>query len=202
MGEVLKGDINWVAPYQNYVTGVFNFPIYFDIKKVWGKEKKPMKLLTETLKEEHTKFNNMDLLGVFVDNHDLPRFLSEHGDIQSFKAALIFTLTIRGIPFVYYGTEHAFSGGADPLNREMMQISNLQNRGSEIYKMMATVIELRKQHEIWDLDEQFKLAEDTVLAYTRGDLLIVLTNQNDQVTRSIPDLSHPDGTYLCNVLKE
>jgi len=153
MGEVLKGDINWVAPYQNYVTGVFNFPIYFDIKKVWGKEKKPMKLLVETLKEEHTKFNNMDLLGVFVDNHDLPRFLSEHNDIQSFKAALVFSLTIRGIPFVYYGTEHAFNGGADPLNREMMKISHLQDQGSEIYKMITKIIEIRKKHEIWDLEE-------------------------------------------------
>lgn len=143
MGEVLKGDIDWVAPYQNYVTGVFNFPIYFDIKKVWGKEKQPMKLLLETLKEEQTKFNNMDLLGVFVDNHDLPRFLSEYNDLQSFKAALIFSLTIRGIPFVYYGSEHAFDGGSDPLNREMMKIAHLENRENEIYKMIGQINEVR-----------------------------------------------------------
>ena len=50
IAEVLKGDINWVTPYQSNFTGVFNFPIYFDIKKVWGKEKKSIKLLVETLK--------------------------------------------------------------------------------------------------------------------------------------------------------
>ena len=74
----------------------------------------------------------MDLLGVFVDNHDMPRFLSDYQDVRSFKAALILSLTIRGIPFVYYGSEHAYSGGADPLNRELMWQSDLQNTNSDI----------------------------------------------------------------------
>ena len=81
MGEVLKGEIDWVAPYQEYVTGVFNFPMFFTIKNVWGKEKQPMTKLIEVLNEEQQKFKDMDLLGVFVDNHDMPRFLSEYNDI-------------------------------------------------------------------------------------------------------------------------
>ena len=69
--------------------------------------------------------------------------------------------------------------------------------------MIATIIDIRKKHQIWDLEEQFKLVDDTILAFTRGDILIVLTNQNDIATQAqIPDLNYPDGTILCNILKE
>lgn len=51
----------------------------------------------------------------------MPRYLSKKGaSLANFKAALIFSMTTRGIPFVYYGTEHAFKGGQDPQNREVL----------------------------------------------------------------------------------
>jgi len=40
------------------------------------------------------------------------------------------------------------------------------------------------------------------LAYTRGDILIVLTNQNHDEPSTISDLKYPDGTIICNILKE
>ncbi len=36
MGEVFNGDSNYVGDYQNHVTGVFNYPMYFTIKDVFG----------------------------------------------------------------------------------------------------------------------------------------------------------------------
>lgn len=76
-------------------------------------------------------FNDIDALGVFVDNHDNARFLNSQGDWMKFKSALTFSLTSRGIPFFYYGDEQAYSGGNDPNNREIM-FNNLDT-SSELY---------------------------------------------------------------------
>lgn len=48
---------------------------------------------------------DVDALGLFIDNHDVKRFLNEKGDRAMFKAALTFMLTAKGIPIMYYGSE-------------------------------------------------------------------------------------------------
>jgi len=35
MGECFNGDPSYVGPYQNYLTGMFNYPMYYTIKDVW-----------------------------------------------------------------------------------------------------------------------------------------------------------------------
>lgn len=47
-----------------------------------------------------------DNLVIFPDNHDMNRFYASVGeDFDKFKLGLAFTLTTRGIPQLYYGTE-------------------------------------------------------------------------------------------------
>lgn len=52
---------------------------------------------------------NLDLLGIFVDNHDNARFLNGNKNHRLIKSALAFTLTGRGIPFLYYGSEQGYA---------------------------------------------------------------------------------------------
>jgi hypothetical protein len=40
-------------------------------------------------------------------------FLNGTNNTQMFKAALTFSLSVVGIPIVYYGDEQEFSGGTD-----------------------------------------------------------------------------------------
>ena len=42
MGEVLKEEIKYVAPYQEHMDAVFNVPMYHTLKNVFGKKKKSM----------------------------------------------------------------------------------------------------------------------------------------------------------------
>ena len=52
---------------------------------------------------------------VFLDNHDMTRFLSEVGeDVDKLKMGLGWLLTTRGIPQLYYGTEILLKGIKDP----------------------------------------------------------------------------------------
>ena len=130
MGECFNGYPGYVGDYQNYLSGVFNYPMYYSIRDVFQSQKS-MTILTKRWIEETKYFNDLDALGLFVDNHDNARFLYGNPDKRLFKSALAFALTARGIPFFYYGSEQAFNGGNDPLNRET--IWNNFDRTSEIF---------------------------------------------------------------------
>lgn len=57
---------------------------------------------------------------VFMDNHDTDRFFSVIGeDIDKFKMGVIFTLTTRGIPQLYYGTEFLTKNFKNPSDAEV-----------------------------------------------------------------------------------
>lgn len=113
MGENFNGDPAYVGPYQQYLTGLFNYPMYFSIKDVFGSGKS-MYNFRNRFNEETQHFKDLDALGIFVDNHDNARFLNQYNNQTSFKSALTFALTATGIPFVYYGSEQMYAGGNDP----------------------------------------------------------------------------------------
>lgn len=91
---------------------------------------------------------DVDALGLFIDNHDVKRFLNEKGDRAMFKAALTFMLTAKGIPIMYYGSEQEFNGADDPENRESLW--PYFNPKSEIYQMTTIINKARKAMQSWD----------------------------------------------------
>jgi len=113
MGECFNGDPSYVAPYQNNLTGLFNYPMYYTIKDVFGSGKS-MYGIKNRFSEEDGKFKDVDALGIFVDNHDNARFQNQFHNDSGFKSGLAFALTARGIPFYYYGSEQNYAGGNDP----------------------------------------------------------------------------------------
>jgi len=79
MGECFNGDPAYVGPYQQHVTGLFNYPMYYTIKDVFG-SRKSMYNIKNRFNEEQGHFNDIDALGIFVDNHDNARFLNQYSD--------------------------------------------------------------------------------------------------------------------------
>ncbi|MBC7652338.1 MAG: cyclomaltodextrinase C-terminal domain-containing protein, partial [Deinococcales bacterium] len=52
---------------------------------------------------------------IFLDNHDMTRFFtSVRGDVAKQKMGLMWLLTCRGIPQMYYGTEVLMAGEGNP----------------------------------------------------------------------------------------
>ncbi|MDR2145042.1 MAG: glycoside hydrolase family 13 protein [Tannerella sp.] len=79
----------------------------FDIHST---EHNPWRKVYEIIAQDFL-YEDLDNLLVFLDNHDLSRFLKagETG-LERYKQALAFLLTTRGIPQVYYGTEILMTG--------------------------------------------------------------------------------------------
>jgi alpha-amylase len=82
MGECFNGDPAYVGPYQNDITALFNYPMYYTIQDVFGRGKS-MSLIKQRYDAEASYFKDIDALGVFVDNHDNARFLHSFGGMKS-----------------------------------------------------------------------------------------------------------------------
>lgn len=81
----------------------------------------------------------------FLDNHDLPRYLSESKNLERYHMALSLVMTLPGIPVIYYGDESYLvskEGKGDPYNRPMMEFNN-QTEAARIIRILA---ELRKKN--------------------------------------------------------
>lgn len=85
------------------------------------------------------------MLSPFIDNHDVPRFLNEAGNngVRKLKSAMSLIMTVRGIPTVYYGTEIAMPGGANPDNRRDMEWTR---KNDDVSGHMKKLTAIRKKY--------------------------------------------------------
>ena len=204
VGEVFNGVSSYVGPYQDVVDGLLNYPLYFSGKDVFAYQNSMVNLVQE-MNSVAQHFSDPSLLGVFTDNHDNPRFLSLTSDIWLYKAFLTYSLTTTGIPIVYYGSEQYYSGQDTPHNRAPMWLSNYSTN-TDLYKYISTVVSFRKQAKITTYPQ--KILSDTTdtqfLAYTRGDSLILVSNNGGSVGRlsrtfTGDNTPWPEGTKACNL---
>ena len=157
-----------------------------------------MKNIAYRWASNNDNFKDVDVLGIFVDNHLNSRFLSTNSDQRLFKSALAFSLTARGIPFFYYGSEQGFAGGDDPFNREVMYRDF--DRTSDLFKFIQTLNKARHAHGSYNSPFAEKWVDDQIYAFTRGKLVVGLTNNvYGQVHADIPTTEFRDGDILCNI---
>ena len=79
---------------------------------------------------------------IFIDNHDVPRFVGRDPPDAAAKArlvqALVYLFTMPGIPILYYGTEVALPGGPDPDNRRPMSWTGGDDAMRQLVRDLAT----------------------------------------------------------------
>ena len=194
IGEAFNGNPSYVAGYQGHVDSVFNYPLYYAIKDSFCGS---MRNLEYYWFNTRLYFPDHSVLGVFVENHDNPRFLNLCGDRKKFKNASIFSLFFEGIPVYYYGGEQYFAGGADPNNREVLW-NNMDTR-SDMYQALGAANRARKQYKIWEKPFVQRYADDVFYAFTRGDVLVCVT-RGESCQRTITYHEFSEGTKLCNAL--
>ncbi|USB32576.1 family 14 glycosylhydrolase [Paenibacillus sp. YPG26] len=208
MGEIFEGSSSKVGDYSNYLDAVIDFPMYYTIRDVFGQDQS-----TTKIKDRYTEdgnYRDAKLNGIFLDNHDVKRFLNEASGNPSnrsdkwpqLKAALGFVLTSRGIPIVYQGTELGYSGGDDPANREDVA----PNANHELYKYIAKLNAVRNSHPaLQNGSQKEKLADGAFYSYQRskdGDEVVVIINNSwNTATRTVSGIENlANGTSLKNQL--
>ena len=95
--------------YVSYLPSVFDFPLQIALVNVltaddppWGSAWTPV---YEMLGNDFLYPDPFNLV-IFPDNHDMSRIYTQLGeDDDLYRMAIVFNLTMRGIPQIYYGTE-------------------------------------------------------------------------------------------------
>merc|ERR1719347_1134631 len=103
-----------------------------------------MTYLKENVEKQRKYFQNLKLLGTFIDNHDTLRFLNTvDKNLPKLRNALVFVLFGEGIPIIYAGTEHEFLGGESfSENRESVWPCFGQTSGT--FSFLKTSLAIRK----------------------------------------------------------
>jgi alpha-amylase len=184
VGEIFQQGVNFVCDYQNYVSGLFNYPVYFPLINAFKSTSGNMSDLASHIDQTKDACNDISLLGSFSENHDNPRFPAENEDIAAASNVITYTMIADGIPILYQGQEQHYDarGGAnDPYNREALWFSQY-NTDATLYKLVAKLNRVRK-NAIRD-DSSFLTTaanviytDTTTIAVKKGKLLTVLSNK-------------------------
>jgi glycosidase len=136
---------------------VFDYPLYFALRDVLLKGA-PAGRIADVLRQD-SLYPRPEMLVTFFGNHDVPRFASAEGSTPAkLKMAFALTLTLRGIPELYYGDEFGLRGGNDPENRRDFPggwIGDANNaftregrthEQQEIFSFVQQLLALRREH--------------------------------------------------------
>ena len=104
------------------------------------------------------------------------------------------------IPILYYGTEQGFNGGDDPNNRESLW--PYMNRSHELYIFIKHLLQIRKNlTNNWLKKHQIeRFTSSKVYAFSRGDVVIVVTTEPITMTAKIVSHPYKSGQVLQNLL--
>jgi alpha-amylase len=228
-GEVYDSSETKNASYTGTVNGpnfeldsVLDYPLYFLINPIFG-------LATGNTKQIEDHYAAVDAnydpsakmrLVTFLDNHDQPRFLNSlnaNNKTARLQVALAFLYTARGIPCLYYGTEQAFNGGADPNNREDMfagqfeQGPSLGDNFNEVHPLFQLVAKLNNFRRLYPalqtgihVNQWSDPNGPGLFAYSRvrGTQEVFVALNTSDVVQTLPSrpTTYAAGTVLQNLL--
>ena len=194
LGIVSSDDAEYVSDYQRYMDGIGDYPLFYIIRKSFNDS---MLNLNDYYLNSHKKYISPQYNGIFLGNHDNPRFLYECKNKQLLRNAIILTLFYEGIPIFYYGDEQYFKGGKDPQNREVM--FGKHNTSSDAYLLIKKANDIRKKEKIYEENMKEIFADDYVYAFSRGNILIVVSNVK-KIERTFTEHNFKNNDILCNRL--
>jgi cyclomaltodextrin glucanotransferase len=145
-------------------------------------------------------FDDCHRLVTFLDNHDMPRFLSAGATPARMELGLALILTCRGTPCIYYGTEqylhNSTNGGGDPYNRPMME---KWDTDTPAFKLIKALGKVRKENRAVQRGSQrVKFLSADVYAYTRvyrANTCLVVLNKGRETEIPLQNIELPDGKH-------
>jgi glycosidase len=181
---------------------LFDFPMFFALRDVLLRDA-PAGRIPEVLRSDWL-YVHPDTLVTFLANHDVPRFASAEGSSPAkLKLAFGLTLTLRGIPELYYGDEIGMPGGGDPDNRrdfpggwpgDPKNAFTAEGRTPEqqdVFTYVQTLLRLRREHpalqggRLWHL-----FSDDTAYVFLRETeeerILVAFNNSAEPRGLKIP----------------
>jgi len=217
-GQLGRDTIRWYLGPQG-LDSLFDFPLMWSLQSILGKGEGSMADLDREMALSEQSYDAPGaVMGLFVDNHDIPRFLSiAAGDDVSdafnpppqpqmadpyrrLMMALTVAFTLRGAPILYYGDEVGLAGAGDPDNRRPLpREADLSALQQDVLQHSQTLGSLRAQLASLRRGGWVSLkAEANRLAYLRdsgdGCPAVIALNRSQQATSL--DIQLPEAITL------
>ncbi len=209
--------------YNSYLPSVTDFPLYRSIVSGLNEDAgwdTGLARIYYTLGQDFL-YTDPFLNVIFVDNHDLVRFMTSVGeDPAKFKLGIVFLLTTRGIPQIYYGTEIMKMGGAnDPDKRRLFpggwphhEINAFTEDGRkqlgeqrglpipEVFELVRHLSEWRKEKDVIHTGKLTHfIPYDNVYVYFRHNddetVMVILNGDNHNKSLNLERFSEFLGKY-------
>lgn len=196
----------------------FDFPVWNASLLVFT-NKLPVRALRDQLKYD-ALYPDPLRITTFINNHDTARFMSlEGGTIEGAMLHMAFTLSVRGIPQLYYGEEIAMEGKDDPDNRRDFPggfAGDAHNaftrqgrtaREQRMYEWTREWIRLRREHSAIRRGQLVDLFyDDDTYVFARQDkteTVIIAINRSDKdkkVTLPVGSIGLSDSAEISSLI--
>jgi glycosidase len=208
------------------VNTLFDFPMFFALRDVLLRNA-PAGRIADVLRHD-SLYVHPDALVTFFANHDVPRFASAEGSLPAkVKLAFGLTLTLRGIPELYYGDEIGMPGGGDPDNRRdfpggwpgdsknAFTVDGRTVEQQELFSYVQLLLRLRREHPALQSGKLWHLFSDETayifLRETEEERVLVAFNNsaeprelriplNDTPAKGVAGFTLLLGSAKCSVV--
>lgn len=209
LGEVWHNDLRVVASYEKTgIDGFVDFPQNEHLRTTFAKPNQSLGWLFNSLERNNAFYTHPELLGNFMDNHDMTRFTRDilqykQNPETRWKLALTYLYTAPGIPIVYYGSEIALDGGEDPDNRRLMGFTD----DNPLIDFISKLGQLRQKYPALSRGDLELLHEENGMAvYTRGykgeKIIVAINNTTEMKTVIIDSKNIPKNKHLVGLLED
>jgi glycosidase len=228
VGEVFDADAAHTSYFIGGHTGwdgidteldsVFDFPLWGVSLRAFTNNTS-MRTLRDQLKYDALYPDPLKIT-TFANNHDTARFMSLEGaTLEGAMMHVAFTLSVRGIPQLYYGEEIAMEGKDDPDNRRdfpggfpgdarsAFEPAGRKPREQKMFEWTRSWIRLRTEHtalRTGSLTDLFYDDDAYVFArQNKSETVIVAFNRSDQekkVTVRVGSIGLKDALEMSSVL--
>ena len=217
IGEVTAANLTYHASFTwpaakggGGLRGVLNFPAYYQMghgfcgaDSVQGAlfevaeadaPPKPADFhpLAKVLAAQQTAgYADLDLMGVFADNHDVDRLATIcRSDVSRIAHSLAFVMMSRGVPIVYSGTEQMLTGDKENHNRYGLWADAGYDVDAPLYQQIRALNEVRHTHLNRRpgpaLPSRVVSVSDETLVLARGDAMLLFLNNRPQSEHARP----------------
>ncbi|MBW1295086.1 glycoside hydrolase family 13 protein [Aquimarina litoralis] len=182
--------------YTSHVSSISDYALYYSMIRAFGKDG-DINELYKTLAEDFV-YGNPENNKVFNGNHDVDRLLALlDGDVEKLKLSMVFTLTTRGIPQIYYGDEilmknkrpdgrvrQDFPGGWKDDKRNAFTKEGRTTEEEKVFNYIKTILNWRKTalsiHKGKLTHYQPRDNVYVYFRYTENENTMIIINNSDQ----------------------
>ncbi|EPX70780.1 alpha-amylase Aah2 [Schizosaccharomyces octosporus yFS286] len=206
IGEYFTGSPTEACDYQNAGLDSFlNFPLYWPITWAFNNTGLQCEALATVINQIHSQCRDVNALGTFIGNHDVPRIAHNNTDQARVMNAISFVMMWDGIPIIYYGTEQNFNTFHDPFNREALWLSKFDT-SNIYYRLIGALNRFRKS--VQKKDPEYVNTQSIILkvqlhymVIQKHKVISVLGNwgihsQEGLTISFIPVGAHPGDVYF------